>query len=129
MRMLAQQKDGMQTTALKPQGVVVRRLVDLHASITDDHRALAGKIGAILTSQGFSEQHLDDMVYEIADHVCGTLTSPTACENEYRAANELNTQPMVDQLAVLAVWFGGEEGLQAKLAKDLMVSFSGQKSG
>lgn len=123
MRMLAQQKDGQQTARERRQGIAVRRFVDLQAAITEKHLALARQIGGILASQGFSEQHLDDMIYEIADQVSGMLITGTDCDVEYQAANELNTKPMTEQLAVLAVWFGGEEGLQAKLKKDLLVSF------
>lgn len=123
MRWLAQQKDGSSPPPSRPSATQ-RRLSDLVTSVTGDHRALVREVADSLVSQGFGGNHLDDMIYEIADQVCGTLSLQTACENEYRAANEVNTMRMVDQLAVLVLWMGGVEVLKERLSKDLMISFS-----
>ena len=85
-------------------------------SVSDDHRMVARKIADELFLQGFGPHHLDDIIYAIADEICGSLDGDKACEEEYGFANELNTHTMVDQLSVLFVWFGTEEKMRSKLS-------------
>lgn len=124
MKKLAEEKERAQDASMVlPERKAVRGLAELHAAITEKHTAIAQKIATKLAAKGFEGRHLDDMIYEIAQSVCEKL-KPSALKEqdlEYRVANELNTEPMQVQLAVLAVWFDDEVVLQEKLEKDLMI--------
>lgn len=119
IRMLALQKD---RSAKKESPS--NRFFDLRSSVSEDHRAVAKKIAKDLSSQGFKGQHLDDLIYGIADEICCSIADQLVCDEEYQLANELNTESMVDQISVLLVWTGTEEKLRFNLSKHLLISLT-----
>lgn len=124
MSKLAEEKDRAQAVHAPDSRVAtVCGLSELHASITDRHQATANALAQSLAEKGFEGRHLDDMIYEIAQSICEKLrpSASNAHDLEYRLANELNTQPMNVQLAVMAVWFDDDLVLTEKLENDLMV--------
>lgn len=106
----------------RAQGVpLFSSLKDVRAAVTAAHHAQAKRLVPLLAARGFKESHLDDLIYELAEKICSALSSSTACDNEYIIANEINTEPMAAQVAVLAVVSEGDNALVARLERHLGV--------
>lgn len=106
----------------RAQGVpLFSSLKDVRSAVTATHHGQAARLVPLLSAKGFKESHLDDLIYELAEKICSALSSATACDNEYIIANEINTEPMAAQVAVLAVVSEGDDALIARLERHLGV--------